>query len=285
MTDIARERQLLFAQGLGIVTREAAGARYDYTSARRVDEPARWAFLHITVTDDPADTPEAEAAAWRIVEAIGQERFDIGFSYNAGAMQSGRLYEGQPLTRRGAHTVDNKATFGVKDASLNYGGRAVALVQDVEDAVTEGQIDACARWAAAQKRSGLMLRDAPWYGHRDFAWKSCPGDKGYAWLPELRNRTEHYTINGLGNGSRPEPLEDYKMPYPVIFCRDRGPTFWALTEEGPKALPGGKDAYEWYQQGVAAKVLQPVQDLSGQIRKFDVRYSLCRDLALTPAGK
>ena len=81
------------------------------------------------------------------------------------------------------------------------------------------------------------------------------------------------------------------MPYPVIFCKERGPTYWVLTEEGPKPVPGGKEAFEWYKQGVAAKVLLPVQDLSvakvpsKTTKEFDQRYSLCRDLATAIPGK
>jgi len=201
VTDIAGERAALAAQGLDIVTREEAGAVQSYTSERTVDPVASWLFLHLTVTADPADNPGAEAAAWRGVEAIGQQRFGIGFSYNAGAMQSGRGYEGQPLTRRGAHTVNDKNIPGYP-TSLNYGGRAVALVQNVGDPVTDAQVDWIARWGAACKGAGLVARDAPWFGHRDFAFKSCPGDIGYARLPEIRQLTEQYVV-----------LQEDDMPY------------------------------------------------------------------------
>ena len=58
--------------------------------------PADYLFLHITVTSAPAWSLASEYAACRQIEAIGQQRFGIGWSYNAGVMQSGRLYEGQP---------------------------------------------------------------------------------------------------------------------------------------------------------------------------------------------
>lgn len=197
MTDIAGERARLAAQGLQITTREQWGAQQSYTSARTVNRPAQWLFLHITVTADPADTVTAESAACRQVEAIGQSRFGIGWSYNAGVMQSGRLYEGQPLTRRGAHTVNDKPNPSFPTGSLNYDARACALVQNVQDAVTDAQIDAAARWGAALRRSGEAVGGARWYGHRDVTAKSCPGDLGYARLGELNTLTDHYTQHGL----------------------------------------------------------------------------------------
>lgn len=212
MTDIAGERARLQAQGLVITYREAWGAIQNYTSDRTVNRPAQWLFLHITVTADPADTVAAESAACRQVEAIGQERFGIGWSYNAGVMQSGRLYEGQPLTRRGAHTVNDKPNPAFPEGSLNYDARALALVQNVEDAVTDAQIDSAARWGAALRRSGEAIANARWYGHRDVTAKSCPGDIAYRRLGELNALTDHYTAVGL-TPPPPPPQEDDDMPY------------------------------------------------------------------------
>jgi hypothetical protein len=197
VTDIAGERARLEAQGLQITRREQWGAQQDYRSDRRVNWPAKYLFLHITVTTDPADTPDAEAAACRQVEAIGQSRFGIGWSYNGGVMQSGRLYEGQPLTRRGAHTVNDLPNPSFPTGSLNYDARALALVQNVQDAVTDVQIDSAARWGAALRRSGEAVGNARWYGHRDVTQKSCPGPIAYARLGELNALTDHYTAVGL----------------------------------------------------------------------------------------
>lgn len=225
MTDIAGERGRLAAQGLDITTREQWGARQDYTAARSVNRPARWLFLHVTVTADPADTLAAEAAACRQVEAIGLSRFGIGWSYNAGVMQSGRLYEGQPLTRRGAHTVNDKPNPNFPTGSLNYDARALALVQNVQDAVTDAQIDAAARWGAALRRSGEATINARWYGHRDVTTKSCPGDKGYARLRELNALTDRYTTFGLP-GSPPPPVpRRRKKPMFAIRAANRP---WAV---------------------------------------------------------
>lgn len=200
MTNIAAERRLLSTQGLQIETREDWGAAQKYTSDRRVDTPALGFFLHISVTIDGGDLPADEHAAMRTIESIGQQRFGIGFPYNAAAFDTGLLYEGQPLSRRGAHTVNNKgvAKYGPEDASLNYAYRALVLPQMEADDVTDAQIDAAARWAAAQIRAGLAVSGARWDLHRTVAWKACPGDNGAARLDDLNNLTTYYEANGLG---------------------------------------------------------------------------------------
>lgn len=202
MTDIARERKFLRDQGLVLLTRESWNAVQSYTSARDVFEPVEGFVLHISVTIDGGNTGLTEEDDMRDIERIGQERFGIGFPYNAAVFDTGRMYEGQPLTRRGAHTVDDK-NIGYKSTgsgrSMNFWWRAIVLPQMVTDDVTDAQVHGCAKWAAAQIRAGYAKRNAIWIGHRDVAWKSCPGDTGYARLPEIRRLTEHYVVNGLGD--------------------------------------------------------------------------------------
>jgi len=194
MTDIAKERQFLKEQGLDIIYRETWGAKQSYTSAREVQTPVQGFFLHISVTHDTGD----EHADMRTIERIGQERFGIGFPYNAAIFDTGHLYEGQPLTRRGAHTVNDENQPGYTEP-LNQWYRAIVLPQMVTDDVTEAQVHGCARWAAAQIRAGYARRAATWNGHRDVAPKDCPGSAGYARLPDIRKLTEQYVVDGLGD--------------------------------------------------------------------------------------
>lgn len=204
MTNIAHERAFLRAEGLDFITRETWGAQQSYISERDVSTPVEGFFLHISVTIDGGNTGLTEADDMRDIERIGQERFGIGFPYNMSIFDTGRLYEGQPLTRRGAHTVNDENQPGFRETgshgSLNYWYRAIVLPQMVTDDVTDAQVHQCARWAAAQIRAGYAKRDARWYGHRDVSAKACPGDFGYARLPEIRTLTEHYVRNGLDNG-------------------------------------------------------------------------------------
>lgn len=200
MTNIASERALLDQQGLDIITREEWGAVQDYDSDRDVFTPVEGFVLHIAVTGDTGNTRASEHANLRTIESIGQQRFGIGMSYNAVIFDTGRLYEGQPLTRRGAHTVDDK-NIGYKSTgssrSMNFWWRAIVLPQQEADDVTDAQVHQIAKWAAAQMRAGYAKRNPIWIGHRDVAFKACPGNTGYARLGEIRHLTEFYFRNGL----------------------------------------------------------------------------------------
>jgi hypothetical protein len=210
MTDIALERRKLDEQGLEIRRREQYGAVQSYASDRDCDQVASAFFLHIAVVDDPGDLLGTEDQVARNIERIGQSRFGSGWSYNAAAFNTGRLYEGQPLTRRGTHTVNtfNRRICSTHGGSLeapatssgmnnNINARALVLPQQVDDPVTDEQIDAAARWAAAQIRSGLAKPTARWHGHRCVTAKDCPGGRAFARIPELQALTDHYVKHGL----------------------------------------------------------------------------------------
>jgi GH25 family lysozyme M1 (1,4-beta-N-acetylmuramidase) len=208
VTDIAGERARLAAAGLTIERREAWGAVFDYRDARDVDRPATQLFLHVAEALDPAiDTQASERQVMRNIEAIGIERFpSTGISYNAACFDSGRLYEGQPVTRRGAHTVNDeqRATCPIHGGSLaapsfnlNVTARAIVLPQMVADDVTWSQVDSIARWGAALILAGEVKRGARWCGHRCVSAKSCPGDTGFALIPTIQALTERYVEGGL----------------------------------------------------------------------------------------
>jgi hypothetical protein len=210
MTDIALERRLLAAEGLEIRRREEYGAQLDYRSDRACDFRAKRLFLHIALVDDPSDLLGPEDQVARRLEEIGQQRFQAGWSYNAAAFNTGRLYEGQPLTRRGTHTVNTyeREECPAHGGSLvapatssgfnnNITDRALVLPQQLDDPVTDVQLDAAARWGAALRRSGLAAADARWHGHRCVTAKGCPGETAYQRIPELQELTDHYTRNGL----------------------------------------------------------------------------------------
>lgn len=210
MTDIPWERRKLSEQGLEIRTREEWGAAQSYSSDRACDTIADSFFLHIAVVDDPSDLLGTEDQVARTIERIGQSRFGSGISYNALAFNTGRLYEGQPLTRRGAHTVntfrrdrcpvhggDLTGPSTSSGYNLNVNVRALVLPQQVDDPVTDEQLDAAARWAAAQILAGLARPDARWHGHRCVTAKACPGQTAYDRIDELQQLTNYYIENGL----------------------------------------------------------------------------------------
>jgi hypothetical protein len=218
MVDIAAERRRLSSVGLTHRLRSQWGAARSYTDSRAVTDPATRLFLHITVTN-PGNYSSHDAHA-RGVEAIGIARFpSTGISYNELLMPGGLLYEAQPLTRRGAHTVNDferstcttsgcpgrGSSVTAPSWNLNYNSRALALARNVDDAVTDADVRAAARWGAAVKLAGYVTRDARWHGHRCVSAKSCPGDKGWARLDDIADLTADYVRDGLpGDDMTPE---------------------------------------------------------------------------------
>lgn len=220
MTDIQLERRLLAEEGLEIQTREEWGSQLDYRSDRACDFRAKRLFLHIALVNDPSDLDGPEDQVMRTLEDIGQTRFGAGISYNAAAFNSGALREGQPLTRRGTHTVNTfrRTWCPVHGGSLvapatssgfnnNITDRALVLPQQLDDPVTDEQLDAAARWGAALRRTGLAEADARWHGHRCVTAKGCPGQIAYDRIPELQELTDHYAREGLSMKISDEDLE------------------------------------------------------------------------------
>jgi hypothetical protein len=261
VVDVARERRLLRKQGLHLRHREAWGAVFDYSTDRPVDPRAAAFFLHIALVDDPSDLRGDEDTVARNVERIGIGRFPAtGISYNALAFNSGRLYEGQPLTRRGAHTVN---TFGrpacaVHGGSLrapswnnNVNGRALVLPQQVNDPVTPEQIDAAARWAAAQIRAGLAEASAVWHGHRCVTAKACPGQTAYDEIPELQRLTNHYVRHGLEGDM-------------ALSDEDKAWIRQAIAEELDTRKIDVGDGREWTEDQVVRTILRKLDKLSGE---------------------
>ncbi|MCI0687617.1 MAG: N-acetylmuramoyl-L-alanine amidase, partial [Sporichthyaceae bacterium] len=186
----------LRAEGLQIASRAGWGSRFNYSSPRTVYLPGRYLFLHIAVVNDPNDLKGSEDDVVRTIEQIGIQRFpSTGISYNAIAFDTGRLYDGQPLTRRGAHTIND---FGISGYpyNLNYYGHAIVLPQQTADAVTDAQVDAVARWGAAVVRAGYS-RASQFFPHRKFSPKECPGDRAVARLDDINRLLRHYIAEGL----------------------------------------------------------------------------------------
>jgi hypothetical protein len=210
MVGISQERAALAKVGRTLRTREQAGFKFDYTSRRDVDEPATRVFVHITITNPKVYVSDDAHA--RAVEAIGISRFPAtGVSYNRLIMQSGVAYEGQPVGRRGAHTVNDRqratcttpgcpgkgGPLTAPSWNLNVNSRAYAICQNITDTVTDRQLDSLARTIAADMLAGFVRKDAEIHGHRCVANKDCPGSKMWARMGELRNLVDHYVKVGF----------------------------------------------------------------------------------------
>lgn len=218
MVTIAQERATLKTVGMVLRSREQAGFRFNYTTARSVSEPATKQVVHITITN-PENYNSDDAHA-RAVEAIGIARFpNTAVSYNRLFMRSGAKYEGQPMGRRGAHTVNDfhrstcttsgcptrGSSLTAPDWNLNYNARAYVICQNVQHSVTDAQLDSLAQAMAADRLAGFVTRDASIHGHRCCSAKECPGPKMWA----LMGRLEGLVLNYVKTGFTPPPPKDW----------------------------------------------------------------------------
>jgi hypothetical protein len=209
MTSIATERAKLAEVGLVLRRREQWGARFDYTTARSVDEPADHQFVHITITN-PGNyaTPDRHAQA---VEAIGISRFpNTGISYNRLTLPGGLGYEGQPIGRRGAHTVndDQRSTCNTAGCpsigrslaapawNNNVNSRAYVMARNCGDPITAADLDMHARMIAADRLAGFVVKNATLHGHRCCSTKSCPCDPMWGFMDDLADLVSDYLRNG-----------------------------------------------------------------------------------------
>lgn len=205
--------QMLRAAGVDVMTRAQWGSprERDGSYARRRSThpmpsgPARFHFLHITVTPD-TDTPLEGAAGARRVESYGLSSPPM-VSYHGLVTNEGRYFEGQSYGVKGTHTINDKKVGGYA-ADLNYYGYAVAIMQNVGDAVTDAQVETLAKVYAAAELAGWVRRGAPIYPHRMFAWKSCPGDRAVARLDDIVRLKNQYVNAGHLPGSEPREWDD-----------------------------------------------------------------------------
>lgn len=260
---IQAERKALAAQGLEIAWRSTWGAVEDYDSERPVQQ-AEYLFLHIAVVDDPSDLVGDEHTVMRNIERIGQLRFGVGCSYNAAAFDTGRLYEAQPLTRRGAHTVNDLPNPQFRVGSLNHLARALVLPQQVTHRVTDVQIHSAAKWGAAVCRTGYAVPGAEWFGHRDVTRKACPGEIAYARLEELNRLTRQYEVHGLMPAH--ESSEDDDM-FSYEFTKD-GVTHLRIVDGGKQTAFTGQHYLE--QRRGKPNHLENVQP--DEVQRLNERY-------------
>lgn len=187
----------LRAAGVECFTRQEWGSPRerdgDYVERRRTHPmpagPALYHFLHITVTRD-TDTVLEGAAGARQIEAFGYSRPPM-VSYQDLVTNEGRYFQGQDYGTKGTHTVNDRGIRGFP-LDLNLLGYACAIMQNIEDEVTDEQVRTIALVFAARERAGLVRPGAPIYPHRMFAAKSCPGDKAVARLPEIEKLRDRF---------------------------------------------------------------------------------------------
>jgi hypothetical protein len=201
-------------------TRNEWGAKRSYTDSNPVDEPATRIFIHITITN-PSNYSSYDRHA-QAVEAIGISRFpNTGISYNRLFMAGSTVVrEGQPIGRRGAHTVNDfkrsdcsttgcpgrgtSITAPNRNWNLNYNARSYVICQNVGHSVPDAMVDLMARAIVTDYRAGFITLAAAHnlHGHRCVSAKSCPANQMWAKMGLLHTKIHHYIDKGLG----PTPL-------------------------------------------------------------------------------
>lgn len=168
-----------------VISRGEWGARYAAGfGSRRIGSLDK--ILHHDVmpnTPGAAASLSQDIAAMRRLEAVGQQRFGRGVSYSFAIARSGRVFEGVPIDRIGAHTSGHNRT-----------GAGIVLMGNYDVEPPTPQQLAAAAWLLqhGQAARWWRLRTITW-GHRQVkpAGTACPGRYGYASIP---------TINALAAG-------------------------------------------------------------------------------------
>lgn len=157
------------------------------------DGPADYHFFHITVTPDTDTVLEGKAGA-RKVESYGLSKPPM-VSYQDLITNERKYFQGQDYGTKGTHTVNNKNVPGFP-FDLNKEGYALAIMQNVQDEVTDEQVELAAMVYAARELVGFVKKFAPIYPHRKFAYKECPGDKAVARLDEIQKLKDKFVRQG-----------------------------------------------------------------------------------------
>lgn len=200
------------------VGRKDWGARYAAgMGARSIPCAEAWVHHSLTLSPDLAftdlnadATDDDEAKAMRDIEAIGQQRFGYGFSYNLAAMPSGRLYVGCGVRRIGSHT-----------RKRNTRALGVVLVGDYRTRIPPQPMqDALVRLLRFADSEGWLNRPAFDGGHRDVVATGCPGDAAYSLIPAMNARAAQ-----AAEPARPPVQEDDDMQARLIKSPERGAVF------------------------------------------------------------
>lgn len=138
-------------------------------------------YLHHSVTRHLPKTASVaeEQVQMRVVEGVGQERFQAGISYNFGIFPSGRIYQGASVGRIAYHSGAGRNTRGV----------GICLIGNTDTAeMTTEQLAALVWLLQEGVRRGWWGDPALTEGHRDFSATACPGRHAYAQIGEINRR-------------------------------------------------------------------------------------------------
>lgn len=162
---------------VNIATRASWGARHA-NGDRDLSGLATEVFVHHTVTRllPTNATVAAEREQMRALEAIGQQRFRTGISYNVVIFPSGRAYQGVSWNRRGTHTGGRNST-----------ARSIAFAGNFETATPSAASLATAAAIFAHGQGRWWTRNAPLRAHQAVSATACAGRNLNSRLGQIRN--------------------------------------------------------------------------------------------------
>ena len=126
------------------------------------------------------DVPITASVAEEMAIMRGVESFHIGkgwrrIAYNFVIFKSGRVYEGCGLNLMGAHTIGQNTVS--KAVCFGWDGDAHNMTSQALNSARVIRLYLISE--------GAITRGSRIFGHRDFAPKSCPGNKIYPFLPTI----------------------------------------------------------------------------------------------------
>ncbi|NOY93554.1 MAG: N-acetylmuramoyl-L-alanine amidase [Deltaproteobacteria bacterium] len=192
--------------GLGIVTREAWGARP--TRCRSSDPRKVKMAIHETVT--PSTNPARQVRGIQRYHMDTRGWCDVGYHFLVST--DGTVYEGRPLNLRGAHVGrHNTGNIGIAHIGCFHSSSCSRFAPNRPP---EAMIRATSRLVGELSRLyGISIDTDTVKGHRDFAGAStsCPGDYLEARLPDIRRLASD--PSGAGDsGAAPAPAPSDPPP-------------------------------------------------------------------------
>lgn len=190
----AREALRSELRGLGIVTREAWGARATRCSSRNSSK-SRMA-IHHTVT--PSSNPARMVRGIQRYHMDSRGWCDVGYHFLIGI--DGSIYEGRPLHLLGAHVGgQNTGNIGISYVGC-FNSSGCGSMGPI--APTSAMVNAGGRLVGELSRIyGITLDRTKVKGHREHSGQStsCPGDRLLPRIPDL------LSVARAGGGSPPPP--------------------------------------------------------------------------------
>ena len=159
-----------------IIPRAEWGARHGFGRHTR-PLGALGVVLHHTAGADagPGATFDQDAAVVRGVEEHLQGRFRMGMGYTFLIAQSGRIFEGHPVDRIGAHT-----------AGHNTANAGIAFIGNRDTSVVSRPALEAAAWLLRHgAEQGWWRTDRRVTGHSGHSATACPGRHGRVAMPTI----------------------------------------------------------------------------------------------------